>query len=401
MLSPSPALIISIVILLILIRLKVNVGITIFIGALSLSLLSLPLNNTPALLADTLFNYDTIRLLIIIACALTLASLMERKGMLKRLAIAMESLNPKLALHLVPSIIGLVPMPAGALVSAAASKDLAERTGLNPEQKTFINYWFRHIWEFSMPIYPSIILLSAVLSVSVASIVSSLMPVTLIAASFGGFFSWLILRGKKITSVGSSDNIIFDILTAAWPIITLVVSVLFGLDPLIAFPSVTALLLITGKFKSSEISSSLKYGFNRKIMLLLFSVLFFQNVILECGAVDSIFVDMNSMGLPHVVILMVLPLLIASVTGISIAFTGITFPLLVPFIVTDGVLDPFALVLAYTSGIIGMLITPIHLCLIMSVEYFRAELSRIYRYIIPPSAALLAFATTAYLIFSK
>ena len=82
--------------------------------------------------------------------------------MLTRLATAMESMNPKLALHFIPIVIGLVPMPAGALVSATASKDIAKRTNLSPEESTFINYWFRHLWEYWWPLYPGVLMAIAI-----------------------------------------------------------------------------------------------------------------------------------------------------------------------------------------------------------------------------------------------
>lgn len=401
MLGPSAALIISITLILVLIRFKVNTAVTVLLGAAALSLFSLPFSELPSLLISTVFDYDTVRLLIIIAFALTLASLMERGGMLTKLATAMENLNPKLALHLIPAVIGLVPMPAGALVSAAASKDLAERTGLNPEQKTFINYWFRHIWEFGIPIYPSIILLSTILAVSVTNVTLTLIPVALLAAVLGAFFSWRILRSKDVVKGTPSDNVFIDALKAAWPILVLVVSVLLGLEPFIAFPLTVLLLIFVKRYGVKGIVPSLKYGFHPKIMLLLFAVMFYQAVILKSGAVDSVFADMNNMGLPPITILIGLPFIIAAATGISMAFTGITFPLLVPFIVTDGSLNAFALIMAYASGMTGMLLSPVHLCFVMSVEYFRAEFAKVYRYLMPLAASILAVVISLYLLFGN
>jgi integral membrane protein (TIGR00529 family) len=401
LLSPSIALIISITAILVMIRFKISTGTAVFIGALALSLLSLPLTNLPLFIVNTAFDYETIRLLIIIACALTLSSLMERSGMLTGLATAMESMNPKLALHFIPIVIGLVPMPAGALVSATASKDLAKRTNLSPEESTFINYWFRHIWEFSMPVYPSIILISTILVVSVSEITFTLMPIMVLVIAIGAIFSNRILRDKQTVKKDISENILGDTLKAAWPIILLVAAVLSGLEPFIAFPLVVVVLLLVKKYTPARAQASFKYGFHPKILFLLFAVMLYQTIILESGAVTSIFDDMNTLGLSSILILIGLPFIIGAATGISIAFAGITFPLLVPFLMASGTLDSYALILAYVSGMMGMLVSPVHLCLVMSVEYFEAKLAKVYRYLLPPSFSILTIVIILYLIFSS
>src|SRR5262249_16135590 len=53
----------------------------------------------------------------------------------------------RLVLALPPALVGLLPMPAGALVSAPLVNDAAGSKPVSPEARTFINYWFRHLWE--------------------------------------------------------------------------------------------------------------------------------------------------------------------------------------------------------------------------------------------------------------
>lgn len=133
MLSPSIALLISIIVILGLIRLRVLPCFAVFAASLIVSLLILPPSSVPALMLKTLLDPSTLSLLAIVASALALSRLMEMKGLLTRLAATMERIGSKLAMHLVPAVIGLVPMPAGALVSATALRDLAKRMGLTPE----------------------------------------------------------------------------------------------------------------------------------------------------------------------------------------------------------------------------------------------------------------------------
>ncbi|MDI3476141.1 MAG: uncharacterized protein PWQ79_2244 [Thermococcaceae archaeon] len=44
--------------------------------------------------------------------------------------------------------------------------------------------------------------------------------------------------------------------------------------------------------------------------------------------------------------------------------------------------------LAYLSGYMGMLFSPVHLCLVFSAEYYGASLGRVYRELLLPSVLL-------------
>ncbi|GAI32554.1 unnamed protein product, partial [marine sediment metagenome] len=246
----------------ILLRLKLHPSIAVFAGSLIVSLLVLPPNLTPELMLQNLLNLQTLRLLAIIACALTISRLMEVKGLLAKLAATMERIGPKLAMHLVPAVIGLVPMPAGALVSATALKDLAKRIGLTPEQATFINYWFRHIWEFSLPVYPAIITASVILSVPLPLVVKTLFPISLLTVAIGIPYSYRILKLKKPqeTEQEASGSIARNLIKAAWPVFLLVLLVLLGLDAALAFLLSLSLLILQQRAKWPELEKSLKYG---------------------------------------------------------------------------------------------------------------------------------------------
>ena len=349
---------------------------------------------------QTLLDYQTLRLLAIIASALTLSRLMEVKGMLTKLAASMERIGPRLAMHLTPAVIGLVPMPAGALVSGTALQDLVKRMGLTPERATFINYWFRHIWEYSLPVYPAIIMVSVILSVQLSSVVTTLLPMTALAIAVGAASSYRILKLKKAqeTREKSSGNIAYNLLRASWPVLLLVPLILLGVDAVIAFPATLALLALQQRAKWADLKKALKYGLDPKILFLLYAVMLYKTIIEGSGTASTLFFDMQTIGLPALAILAALPLLIGFATGASIAVVGIAFPLLVPFMTSDSGINSYALLLAYTSGEAGVLLSPVHLCLILSAEYFKAKLAKVYRYILPPLLPIEAVAIVIYWI---
>jgi len=370
----------------------------IFAGSLIVSLLVLPLHSVPSLMLRSLLEQQTLRLLVVIASALALSSLMEEKGLLAKLAATMEGIGSRLAIHLVPAIIGLVPMPAGALVSATASQGLVKRLRLTPEQGTFINYWFRHIWEFSLPTHPGIIVTSVVLSIPLFSVVKILSPMTALVIVVGTVLSYGILKKSIKIKRKPAKNIARNFLIASWPILLLIPLVLLGLDAMIVFPLTLILLAGQQRAKWPELKKAFKYGLDPKILFLLYAIMLYKAIIESSATASVLISDMQAIGLPALVVLVALPLLMGLATGFSMAFVGVALPLLVPYIVSDLGVNGYALLLAYVSGMMGVLLSPLHLCLILSAEYFKANLARVYKYILPPAVVMEAIAILIYYI---
>ena len=401
MVSPSVALLVSIAGILILIRLKVRPGLAIFAGSLAVALLLLPPRSLPEHMFHTLIDRQTLALLVVVASALASSRLMEVKGLLTSLAATMERLGPRLAMHLVPATIGLVPMPAGALVSATALRDPANRMGLPPERVTFINYWFRHIWETSLPVYPAIIATSVILSAQLSSVTLTLLPMTALVVGLGSVSSYRMLKPSRRYQTEESPakgSILRNLLRASWPILLIVALVLAGLDAIIAFPLALALLAFQQRAKWPELKVAVKYGVDLQILFLLYAVMLFKATIESSGAAYSLFSDMQYIGMPTPVLLALLPFLLGFATGISMGFVGISLPLLVPFIALGSGVNSYGLMLAYMSGYVGVLLSPLHLCLILSTEYFKASLAKVYKLILPPLLAIEAVVILIYYV---
>lgn len=398
--SPSIALLLSIAGILVLLRLKVHPGPAVFIGGLILALLVLPLADTPRSILGTVSDLQTWRLIGIIICAFALSKMMEQRQMLTRLAHTLESIGPRIAMHVVPSVIGMVPMPGGALVSATAMKGLAERLKLTPAQSTYINFWFRHLWELAVPVYPSVIAASVVLAVPLSTVVVTMLPVIPLMAALGGIISIRILRHAPTAASQplTGRQLTAELLRASWPVLLLVAMVISGVEALIAFLVASILLAVQQRLSGKELRIAVRHALGGKVLFLLFAVMVYKDFVEASGAAHALFSDMQGLGVPPAAILIVLPLLIGFAAGLSMAFVGIAFPLLLPFIVTADGLNAQALFLAYVSGGLGYMVSPLHLCLILSAEFFKARLGDVYRLMVPPLIAVIAVALIVYLL---
>jgi len=79
-------------------------------------------------------------------------------------------------------------------------------------------------------------------------------------------------------------------------------------------------------------------------------------------------------------------------SGIVIAFVGSTLPILVPLIQSVGEVQflPAYVMLILVSGFTGVMLSPMHLCLLLSNEYFGVSMGSVYRHLWLPCVSLIA-----------
>ena len=205
---------------------------------------------------------------------------------------------------------------------------------------------------------------------------------------FGAFLAYGILKNSPDIKGAPSKNIAINLVKASWPILLLIILILSGLDAMIAFPLALALLAGQQRVKWPQLKKALKYGVNPKILFLLYAIMLYKAVIESSDTAGVLIADMQMIGLPALIILAVLPFIMGFATGFSSAFVGVAIPLLVPFIISGSGLNGYALLLAYVSGMMGLFLSPLHLCLILSTEYFKASLAGVYKYLIIPVAVI-------------
>ncbi|WP_048149933.1 TIGR00529 family membrane protein [Palaeococcus ferrophilus] len=387
-------LVVSFTIIVLLIRLRVNIGVSIFAGSLLLGLL---FGLAPQELVNTLYSsatsWATLRLVLIIVAIMGLTNVFSQTGYLKLMENAARNLFPdeRYSLAALPALIGLMPMPAGALVSAPMIEGVADEFGIPPERRTLVNYWFRHVWEHSWPMYQAIIIASAILSVSVRDLSARLFPLTLIMILVGYLF---LLRplGSKANGIRNTGEGLRLFLRTTYPILVIIlISIVLGYDMVYgAFIGLlSALLPHFGRVSKGDV---VKYALQPKIVFLLLSVMYFKGLLEVTGAVETLPRTILNLNFPVVAVITATPFVVGLITGISFAYVGMTFPLLLPFLT-----DYRWIALAYLSGYMGMLFSPVHLCLVFSAEYYGADLGRVYRELLIP-ALVLFFLGVAYIL---
>ena len=119
-----------------------------------------------------------------------LSGVQGASGQGRRLVLSLERIIrwPRVPLIIFPAMVGLLLMPGGALFSCPMLEEADQGLNIEPGRKVLINYWFRHIWEVSWPLYPGYVLVSSLLGLDLPTLLRYTFPIVVMAVVIGWFF---------------------------------------------------------------------------------------------------------------------------------------------------------------------------------------------------------------------
>ncbi len=386
------AIALALAILVVLLRLKVKLGRAILLSAVGLAVLlgvtpgrflttvvdewhNKPLNQTTAYL------FVTLTALVILVNVLGAA--MTETGISSRLAPALHGIfrSRRLALSMIPLIMGMLPTPGGIMLSAPMVRELGDRIGIDRSRQAAINYFFRHQWEPVWPLFPAIPLIQSMFGISASMLISHNIAITLCGAVGGVIFllfSAIPATSEKYRSNRRFLNNLCDFIHCIWPIalVTILYAVL-NLPPAAGLMAALFIFLYFHKVPAKRWPAIFKSGIEIDFVLLILGALLFK-LNLEAGrAIPAVVQVLTEINMSKYIIIFFLPFMVAFLTGVTMPTVAITFPFLMPFIGTSRQMQIGLETLAFSGLACGLLLTPIHLCLALSASYFETPLSKI------------------------
>ena len=136
---------------------------------------------------------------------------------------------------------------------------------------------------------------------------------------------------------------------------------------------------------------------NYRLVFTIIGLMTFRSLIEASGVVGSLAGSLFGFGIPLPVQVVVLGLVAAYLTGSDMAATGILAAFFAP-LVPSGLAVPYTSLL-FASAMVGYLVSPIHLCLILTNEHFEARYSVVLRKMALPLLAMLITAAVQALLF--
>ncbi|MBN2654715.1 MAG: DUF401 family protein [Nitrospirae bacterium] len=391
------------IVIIVLVRRKWNIGYVLLVAS---GLLAAFYMMHPIKIAKTLAATVTDTTTIAFFFALTLIRILEMIMREKQIMSAMMDaakrflVNKKAVIISMPLLIGMLPSLGGAYFSAPMVDESTKGTKMPPEEKAFINYWYRHPWEYVLPMYPGILLAAALTGLKLGNFILVNMPYALLMFGSGFLFS---MKGIDKSASRSNSGVVHILSRDGAKAFVNFIPVLSVLFLVIAFHvelhyamgAVICALYIFYRFSPKDILRTLSHGFALDVIILIFGTMLFKFMMEESGAVVKLSEYFSQTGIPLMAILFALPFVTGLITGITVGFVGSTFPLLLS--VAGGAhLNEMAF--AFAAGFAGVMLSPVHLCLVLTREYFKADVWEMYKKIIPGCCIILAAATVIYFI---
>ena len=368
----------AMILIVVLLRFKVLIGPAILSGGLLIWLFeSRSFEKLWVAFTETLTMQRTWDLLLCLYFVMCLEVELRKSGSLHGMVVTLRNIfsSNKVTLAFMPAFLGLLPSLGGARFSAPIVQEASEGIAVDDEQKSAINLWFRHIFEFSNPLMPGVILACGIANVSIGDLIDQVGWVTILCFVLGWIF---LIVPLKITDPEKATNTQHDraidwksLILAFGPIVTsFLLIVAFDVQAALAMGLVVvAFIPLYFWFKRPiSVKSVFTESLDKKLFFNVVCILYFIQLLTVIGTLDEIVNVFNNSALPQAVIIACLSFIFGVMTGMGQGYIAIVMPIVALMAPGNIVLVGIAMV----YGMAGQILTPTHLCILVTVEYFKS-----------------------------
>ena len=372
-------LIIAMAIIILMLRRHIPIGPCMLTGGLFIWLMKTPeLHYLTQAFTETLSlprTYDIIFALYFVMC---LEIELRTSGALAGMVHALQKIfsSNRVTLAVMPAFLGLLPSLGGARFSAPIVEEASKGLGLTSDHQSAINFWFRHIFEFSSPIIPGMIMACNIAGVAYSEFITHLCWLTVLMFSVGWF---VLIRPIKADSIkenagsqAADEQGWQDLWLSLSPVVlTFVLVVFFNMNASVGMGVVTAGLFIVLHFTKREVSLKevVVGAIDMKMFFNVLCILYFIQILTVTQVLQEIVTAFQSSPLPVPVIIACVSFIIGVLTGMSQGHVAIIMPIIAAM--QTGSLNLAGVAMAF--GVAGQMLTPTHMCLVVTVDYFKAN----------------------------
>lgn len=320
-------------------------------------------------------TYDILLALYFVMC---LEIELRTSGALAGMVHALQRIfsSTKVTLAVMPAFLGLLPSLGGARFSAPIVEEASRDLDITQEHKAAINFWFRHIFEFSSPIIPGMIMACNIAGVAYSDFIMHLCWLTALAFAAG----WLVLIRPisddpvkaAVAAPAEHEQNMQDLWLALSPVVlTFILVVFFDLNASLGMGIVTAGLFFVLRFTKRFVSlrEVVIGALDIKMFLNVLCILYFIQILTVTNVLNEIVTAFQNSPLPVPVIIACVTFIIGVLTGMSQGHVAIVMPIVAAM--DTGNLNLAGVAMAF--GVAGQMLTPTHMCLVITVDYFKAN----------------------------
>ncbi len=404
----------SFIIIIHLIRYKFNFGLSLIAGSILLGVFSLnkidAIEIPKAMIQASFYSFEknvffteTIELAILMTLIFMLAKLMQETKAITKLIDSLRTIFTKGGtLGVVPAIYGLMPVPGGALFSAPVVEEEGYEFKLKTDTCNFLNIWFRHIWFPVYPISSNIIIMSALAGITVTSLIFAnlisffvmiVIGVILLSFFIKKYSEDLHKRKRDLNNIKNEGKGLIFIIPPVIPVFFAVFHYIFDFSLIRSFiigvlTSIIVLFYIS-KTPKSQFFNLVSKSITWKLAVVIFGIMIFREIFEVTRSNKAIFSMLEGFNIPAIFMIILLPILLGLVSGYLLCGITLSYPLLIPFFADTGLSILGFTSIIYMSAFVGYLVSPIHLCNVLSSDFLKTDTTRMYPVFIPASILLL------------
>jgi len=365
---------------------KKNLAVALISGAILLGLLTLPV----AAVADRILYTVTDPSIVLLALAVGLIPIiggtMKESGQIDSLVTNIR-IPKKYLLALSPALMGLLPIPGGALLSAPILQKAGD--GVPGDLLAAINNWFRHTLIMVYPLSAALIVATQVADLDIYRAIVFLFPAFVLALAIGYFAYLRRIDGALIYPTRFSMKELLPPLTIilSAPIIDFALKRILSIESLATLCGVSVALLLSIvlspiRLNLPRIAVRMKpWNFAFIIIGMFLYLHIFQK--------SDIRLLIAALPLPPLVLAVVVGFALGLLTGRVQLPASIILPV---YLATSQTIAPLYFAVIYVAIFFGFVTSPVHPCLVVTGEYFGVPLKDVVRKLFGPSILIVVTA---------
>ncbi len=361
-----------------------NLPLALFCGAIMLGLFTIPPLDIIRIFLGTLSDISVILLAFVVFFIPMIGGVMRETGQMDNIVQNLR-IGKKGIMAVSPAIMGLLPMPGGALFSAPIMEKSGE--GVDDDLKVAINIWYRHLLILIYPLSSDLIATTKIVGLNLYGAIVHLFPTLIIATVLGQIFLLNKIRGEL------TYNKPFSIRDLIVPLFIILVAPIldfgFRLSGIFPIKEIGTLIGVGTGFILSLVFSTVKTNLvdvirkmkPYKFSFILIGIFFFLNVF-KISGMDRV---VAAIPIPALILCIIGGFILGVGTGRVLLPASIIFPIFL--ISSQPTLIDFALI--YTGIFFGYVISPVHPCISVTCEYFARDIKGSLKLLTPPALIVL------------
>ncbi len=380
---------------------KQPIYVAVTVGAAATWLLyGIPVADGVAAIVKACTSWGTLQLIVVMYIITFLQKMMGARGAIDRAQKGLSSLfnNRWVNCAAAPIFIGMLPTPNAAFIAGDIVKASAEGY-LSDDEMAVTTTYFRHVSESFMPTYAAIIMAISLAEITAGEFVIGMLPIVACIIASGCFW---FLRGKVPMATGEAASTnkgkdALNIFIGLWPILAVIVMVVaLHMEIYVAGAIIAVLYLLVNRFTPAEFIPFFKSSLQFKLYLNTFAVMILKEFLTASGAINALPDFFAQLPIPSFMVFMLIFFFGSIVSG-STTIIGLCMAVAMSTIPNAG-LPAVCLLMGTTYA--AMQMSPTHICLTLTAEYFNISLGELIKKTLPAVATTVVFTVCYYLAWT-